>query len=153
MVDPTTEDVGATVAALTEVGVDVAFDAVGSAALIRTGLDVTRIGGTTVMVGVAASRPSSSSSTRRRCCGATGKRLLGCLLGSVNSLRDIPLLVALYRAGRLDLEGLITDRAPARATSTTPSTTAGRSRHPDGHHACSRVRSALAGPPGDTMTT
>ena len=42
----------------------------------------------------------------------SGKRLLGCLLGSCNSIRDIPRLVALWRAGRLDLEALITARRP-----------------------------------------
>ena len=40
------------------------------------------------------------------------KKLLGCLLGSCNSQRDIPRLVALWQAGRLDLEGLITTRRP-----------------------------------------
>jgi Zn-dependent alcohol dehydrogenase len=42
----------------------------------------------------------------------SGKRLLGCLLGSCNSIRDIPRLLALWRAGRLDLEAMITARRP-----------------------------------------
>jgi Zn-dependent alcohol dehydrogenase len=40
------------------------------------------------------------------------KKLIGCILGSSNSLRELPRLVALWRAGRLDLEGLITARRP-----------------------------------------
>ena len=40
------------------------------------------------------------------------KKLLGCTLGSCNSIREIPRLVALWRAGRLDLEALITTRRP-----------------------------------------
>jgi len=40
------------------------------------------------------------------------KKLIGCVLGSVNSLREIPRLIALWRAGRLDLESLITARRP-----------------------------------------
>ena len=40
------------------------------------------------------------------------KKLIGCTLGSCNSLRDIPRLIALWRAGRLDLEALITARRP-----------------------------------------
>jgi Zn-dependent alcohol dehydrogenase len=40
------------------------------------------------------------------------KKLIGCVLGSVNSLREIPRLVALWQAGHLDLEGLITARRP-----------------------------------------
>ena len=34
----------------------------------------------------------------------TGKRLLGTVLGSSNSLREIPRLVDLWQTGRLDLE-------------------------------------------------
>ena len=40
------------------------------------------------------------------------KKLLGCALGSSNSLREIPRLVALWQAGRLDLESLVTARRP-----------------------------------------
>ena len=40
------------------------------------------------------------------------KKLLGCTLGSCNSLREIPRLLDLWRAGRLDLEALITARRP-----------------------------------------
>ena len=38
--------------------------------------------------------------------------MVGSLLGSVNARRDIPLLIALWQAGRLDLEGLITAQRP-----------------------------------------
>ena len=34
------------------------------------------------------------------------------MLGSSNGRRDIPRLLALWRAGRLDLEGMITARRP-----------------------------------------
>ena len=37
---------------------------------------------------------------------------MGSFLGSCNSRRDIPRLIALWRAGRLDLEGMITSRRP-----------------------------------------
>ena len=40
------------------------------------------------------------------------KRLMGTLLGGCNSLREIPRLIGLYQAGRLDLEALITSRRP-----------------------------------------
>ena len=40
------------------------------------------------------------------------KKLCGCLLGSCNAPRDIPRLVGLWRAGLLDLEGMITHRRP-----------------------------------------
>ena len=41
---------------------------------------------------------------------ASGKRLLGCLLGSVNSRREVPRLLDLWRRGLLDLESMITMR-------------------------------------------
>ena len=40
------------------------------------------------------------------------KKLIGCTLGSCNSHRDIPRLIALWQAGRLDLESLVTARRP-----------------------------------------
>jgi S-(hydroxymethyl)glutathione dehydrogenase/alcohol dehydrogenase len=40
------------------------------------------------------------------------KRFVGCLLGSVRAQRDIPRFLALAKAGRLDLAGMVTDRYP-----------------------------------------
>ena len=40
------------------------------------------------------------------------KKLLGCVLGSCNSLLDIPRMIALWRTGQLDLEALISNRRP-----------------------------------------
>jgi Zn-dependent alcohol dehydrogenase len=40
------------------------------------------------------------------------KKLLGCTLGNSHSLREIPRLVALWQAGRLDLESLVTAHRP-----------------------------------------
>ena len=37
---------------------------------------------------------------------------MGSFLGSSNGRRDVPRLIALWRAGRLDLEGMITARRP-----------------------------------------
>ena len=37
---------------------------------------------------------------------------LGCVLGDVHSLHEIPRLVGLWKAGRIDLESLITQRRP-----------------------------------------
>lgn len=110
-VDPTTEDLLATVMAQTEVGVDVAFDAVGRVALIQDGLAATRSGGTTVMVGVPPIDEQLVIESPTFFAFAE-KKLVGCLLGGVNSPRDIPRLVDLWRAGLLDLDGLITARRP-----------------------------------------
>ena len=44
--------------------------------------------------------------------GIAEKKLMGCFLGSCNSMRDIPRMVAMWRAGQLDLEALVTARRP-----------------------------------------
>lgn len=78
------------------------------------GLDATRVGGTTVMVGVPT-LDDPLVYPFPALLAASGKNLLGCLLGSCNSRRDIPRLVALAQAGRLDLKALITNRRPMAA--------------------------------------
>jgi len=44
--------------------------------------------------------------------GISEKKLMGCFLGSCNSLRDIPRMVAMWQAGQLDLEALVTAHRP-----------------------------------------
>jgi len=112
VVDPSTQDVVALAYELTDgVGVDYAFDTAGRSSLIRTGLDATRMGGTTVIVGVPPLEDQLDFGPVA--VFAVGeKKLVGSLLGSVNSMRDIPRLLSLWRVGRLDLEGLVTARRP-----------------------------------------
>ncbi len=111
-IDPTHEDLAARVLEITGgIGADYAFDAVGNSALIEAGVWATRSGGTTVCVG-AAPIEQSITLTPAALFTITEKKLLGCTLGSCNSLLDIPRLVALWRAGRLDLDALITGRRP-----------------------------------------
>ena len=93
------------------IGVDYAFEAAGHAALIELGISATRSGGTIVCVGAppieqGISIPGVVGFT------ATEKRIVGCLLGSVHAQRDIPRFLALWRTGRLDLDGMITERLP-----------------------------------------
>jgi Zn-dependent alcohol dehydrogenase len=75
------------------------------------GMRATRNGGTTVAVGAA---PMGDAITIAPAALFTisEKKLLGCTLGSCHAVRDIPRLVALWQAGRLDLEGLVTARRP-----------------------------------------
>ena len=110
-IDPTGEDVIARTMELTGVGADYAFDAVGRGSLIQAGLAATRTGGTTVCVG-APPIDDAITIAMPALFVISEKKLLGCALGSSNSLREIPRLVALWHAGRLDLEGLITARRP-----------------------------------------
>jgi S-(hydroxymethyl)glutathione dehydrogenase / alcohol dehydrogenase len=111
VLDPATDDVHAAARDLTEVGPDYAFECAGVSALAELGIAATRPGGTTVLVG-APSVDQAITINPAVLYGIEEKKLLGCLLGSCNSLRDVPRMVALWRAGRLDLEGLITHRRP-----------------------------------------
>jgi Zn-dependent alcohol dehydrogenase len=93
------------------IGVDYAFEAAGIASLVEQGLLASRSGGTTVCVG-APSLDQGIAINPLVGFMATEKRLLGSLLGSVNAARDIPRLLALAKAGRLDLAGMVTSRFP-----------------------------------------
>jgi len=111
VLDPTAVDVVAQAQALTGVGVDYAFDAVGRSNLIEDGLRATRAGGTTVCVG-AAPIDHAITIAPAALFTITEKKLLGCTLGSCNSLLEIPRLIALWQSGRLDLAALVTARRP-----------------------------------------
>ena len=111
VLDPFADDVTAAAFDLTGVGFDYAFEAAGKAALIEQGIGIVRPGGTVVCVGApplaeGISIPAVVGFT------ATEKKLIGCLLGSVNSQYDVPRLIALWQAGRLDLDAMITGRYP-----------------------------------------
>jgi len=110
-IDPTTTDVASACLELTGgIGVDYAFEAVGRGALVEGCIAATRPGGTTVMVGVP--RIEDQLSIHAILFGLSEKKLLGCFLGSSNPHREFPRLLELWRAGRLDLEGMITARRP-----------------------------------------
>jgi Zn-dependent alcohol dehydrogenase len=111
LVDPSVDDVVQRTLELTSIGADYAFDAVGRASLIESGLRATRNGGTTVSVG-AVPIEESVQIAPAALFTISEKKLVGCTLGSCNSLRDIPRLIALWRAGHLDLEALITSCRP-----------------------------------------
>ena len=110
LVDPTSDDLNAAVADATGgTGVDYAFDAAGRAAVVEAGIENTRVGGTTVMVGAS---PIDENVTINAAVlfMTMQKRLIGSLLGHCWPDRDIPLLLDLWRAGRLDLDGMISHR-------------------------------------------
>jgi Zn-dependent alcohol dehydrogenase len=112
LLDPTSDDVISVTRELTGgIGVDYAFETAGVAALVSTGFFATRNGGAVVCVG-APPVDQAVSIAPASLFVISGKRLLGCLLGSCNSIRDIPRLLGLWRAGRLDLDAMITSRRP-----------------------------------------
>lgn len=110
-IDPNAQDVVSAVQAATgQIGVDYAFDAVGVPALVESGLNACRPGGTTVCVGVPK---MTDAYTVQALFFAMGeKKLTGCFLGSSNPQREFPRLLDLWRHGRLDLEGMVTARRP-----------------------------------------
>jgi Zn-dependent alcohol dehydrogenase len=105
-------DVVKTLRTLTRVGPDYVFDTVGSAATIPQALQAVAPGGTAVVAGLHAAKSDVPISA-----GALvfqNKRLLGSFAGSLRPQIDLPRLVELYRAGRLPLDALITQRYPLK---------------------------------------
>lgn len=110
--DPSKDDVLAAVQQLTHgIGADYAFEAAGVAALVTQCFFAARLGGTIVVVG-APPIDQAVTLAPAALLASMGKKLRGTLLGDCNSLRDIPRFLALWRAGRLDLDALITARRP-----------------------------------------
>lgn len=107
LIDASNGDAGAQVLELTGGrGADAAFEVVGVPALQRQVFDMTRRGGRAVFVGVAAMVDEVSLPSMFLTLGE--KTAKGCYYGSCDPKRDIPVLLQLWKAGKLDLEGLIT---------------------------------------------
>jgi len=111
LLDPSQDDVIAACKDLTQVGVDYAFETAGRASLVQAGMEATRNGGTTICLG-APPLDETIEISPAVIFTVTEKKLCGCVLGSASPLKEIPRLVALWQAGLLDLEGLITARRP-----------------------------------------
>ncbi len=112
LLDPNSDDVITASRDLTGgIGVDYAFECAGAAALINVGIHASRAGGTTVCVG-APPLDQNIEISPAVLFGVAEKKLLGCLLGSSNSLLEIPRLVSLWQTGQLDLEALISNQRP-----------------------------------------
>lgn len=103
------DDVPALVQELTAgEGFDYCFEVVGRSSTIRSAYDWTRRGGTTVVVGVG--RMDDLVSFNAFEIFYAEKTLKGTYYGSANIRRDFPRLLNLWRAGQLDLDGMITRR-------------------------------------------
>jgi S-(hydroxymethyl)glutathione dehydrogenase/alcohol dehydrogenase len=86
-------------------GFDYAFEVVGRSETIRQAWDATRRGGTTVVVGAGSARDTVTFTAAELF--ATGRTLLGCLYGSADVRTDFARVLRMWRAGRLDLEPLV----------------------------------------------
>jgi S-(hydroxymethyl)glutathione dehydrogenase / alcohol dehydrogenase len=89
-------------------GFDYAFEVVGLPQTIRAAWAAARRGGTVVIVG--AGRADQQVEFTPFELLFDGKQLLASLYGSADIRRDYHRLLDLWRAGRLDLEGMITQR-------------------------------------------
>ncbi|GIE94406.1 Zn-dependent alcohol dehydrogenase [Paractinoplanes rishiriensis] len=89
-------------------GFDYAFDVVAVPQTLRTAWTAARRGGTVVVVGAGRAEHQVEFSPFELL--FEGKRIIPSLYGSANPPRDFPRLLALWRAGRLDIEGMVSRR-------------------------------------------
>lgn len=89
-------------------GFDYAFDVVGIPTTVRSAYDTARRGGTAVVVG--AGRADAAVEFNAQELFLQEKKILGSFYGSADVRRDFNLLLGLWRAGRLDLEPMISRR-------------------------------------------
>jgi S-(hydroxymethyl)glutathione dehydrogenase / alcohol dehydrogenase len=103
-------DAVAQVKELTRGGVDYGFEAVGLNATARQAYDMTRRGGTTVMVGVITSREELTLPGFDIV--MSEKRILGSTMGSIGFRVAMPRFVEFYLRGQLLLDEIISARRP-----------------------------------------
>lgn len=101
-------DVVAAVRAATEGGADVALETVGSEQVLAQAYAATRRGGQTVTAGLP--HPDRRFSVPAVSLVAEERSVRGSYMGSAVPARDLPRYVALYRAGRLPVDRLLTHR-------------------------------------------
>ena len=89
-------------------GFDYVFEAVGTPQTIRAAWAAARRGGTVVIVG--AGRADQQVEFTPFELLFDGKKMLASLYGSADARRDYARVLGLWRAGRLDLQGMITQR-------------------------------------------
>lgn len=87
-------------------GFDYVFECIGLSQTMRAAYDHARRGGTAVIVG--AGRMDQTLEFNAFELFFTNKSVKGTLYGSADVRRDFPMLLHLWKSGRLDLEGMIT---------------------------------------------
>lgn len=91
-------------------GTDVVIETVGKAVVLATAYKAARRGGRIVTVGLP--NPGEDLAINALSLVADGKTLMGSYMGSSIPSRDIPRYIALWRAGRLPVERLLTSVSP-----------------------------------------
>jgi S-(hydroxymethyl)glutathione dehydrogenase/alcohol dehydrogenase len=95
---------------LTGGGVEIAFEAIGTAETARQAVGMVRKGGTAVLVGVVP--VGTQVEVHAAELVLRGKSVVGCLMGSNRFRVDMPRYVDLYLRGQLKLDEMITARLP-----------------------------------------
>ncbi len=112
VIDPLNENVLERCQQLTHgIGMDYAFETAGIARLTEEAINLIRPGGATVCVG-APPLDQGIEINPFVMFSSFEKKLLGCLMGSCNSLHEIPRLAGLWQSKRIDLENMVTNRRP-----------------------------------------
>jgi alcohol dehydrogenase len=101
-------DVIAQVKAATQGGVDYAFEMAGVVAALELAYRITRRGGTTVTAGLP--NPAAQWPLQAVSLIAEERTLKGSYIGSCVPSRDVPRFVDLFRAGRLPVDRLLSER-------------------------------------------
>ncbi|MFE4859584.1 Zn-dependent alcohol dehydrogenase [Streptomyces sp. NPDC056670] len=89
-------------------GTDVAIECVGRAVTIRTAWESTRRGGRTTVVGIGGKDQQVTFNALE--IFHWGRTLAGCVYGNCDPATDLPVLADHIRAGRLDLNSLVSER-------------------------------------------
>ena len=95
---------------LTRRGADYAFVAVGHAGAVKQAMECLAPGGMCVLIGVPAT--GSTADLDIEAMVRSERIVRGCKYGSARTREDFPRLVALYMAGKLKIDELITKRYP-----------------------------------------
>ena len=108
---PAAGDTTAAVKELLPDGADHVFECVGAPALIRQSIDLLDWGGNCVLLGVPKLGTETSFVVNDL---YNDKSIMGCRYGTTRPHHDIPMLLGLYRQGRLKLDELVSQTYPLR---------------------------------------
>jgi len=103
------DDLNALVKEVLPNGADHVFECVGSTGLIKASTELLDFGGQLVMLGVPQFGAEASFVVAQM---YNDKSIMGCRYGSARPQHDIPLMVELYKAGRLKLDELVSATYP-----------------------------------------
>jgi Zn-dependent alcohol dehydrogenase len=87
-----------------------AFDCVGHAAVLKNALDVLDWGGTAVAIGIPPQ--GTEVGVDINALAYIDRTLMGCRYGSARPHQDVPLMIDLYKAGKLKLDELVSMKRP-----------------------------------------